>query len=79
MRKNGHETEDYAFLLFYVPKEVTETGEVIFNTHLIKMKIDVDEAEKLWKKALKLLAGPCPPRHEEEAERCAWCELAGVE
>src|SRR3989344_4239693 len=29
-RKNGYETEDYAFLLFYIPKEVTETGEVIF-------------------------------------------------
>lgn len=30
-RKNGYETEDYAYLLFYVPKEVTETGEIIFD------------------------------------------------
>jgi len=79
LRKNGYETEDYAFLLFYVPKEVAETGEVIFNTHLIKMKTDVDEAEKLWKKALKLLNSPCPKKHEEEAEKCAWCELISIE
>lgn len=26
LKKNGYETEDYAFLLFYVPKEVLETG-----------------------------------------------------
>ena len=79
LRKNGYETEDYAFLLFYIPKEVKQTGEVIFTSELVKMKIDVGEAEKLWKKALKLLAGPCPPKHEEEKERCAWCELAGIE
>jgi hypothetical protein len=75
LRKNGYETEDYAFLLFYVPKEVKETGEVIFDTELVKMKINIDEAEKVWKKALKILNEPCPLRHEEEAERCAWCEL----
>jgi len=79
LRKNGYETEDYAFLLFYIPKEVTETGEVIFTSELIKMKIDVAEAEKLWKKALKILAGPCPPKHIEEAERCAWCGLIEIE
>ncbi|MCX6750283.1 MAG: hypothetical protein NTZ83_02400, partial [Candidatus Pacearchaeota archaeon] len=63
----------------YIPKEVKETGEVLFETKLIKMKTEPDEAEKLWKKALKLLAGPCPPRHEEEGERCAWCELISIE
>jgi CRISPR/Cas system-associated exonuclease Cas4 (RecB family) len=79
LRKNGYFTEDYAFLLFYVPREVKETGEVLFDTKLIKMKIDISEAEKLWKKALKVLNGPCPPKHEEEAERCAWCELISLE
>ena len=27
LKKNGYQTEDYAFLLFYVPKEVKKTGE----------------------------------------------------
>ena len=32
LRKNGYETEDFFFLLFYVPLEVMSTGEVIFDT-----------------------------------------------
>ncbi len=68
LRKNGYETEDYAFLLFYVPKEVMATGEVIFDTTLKKMKVDVKNAERIWKKALELLNGDCPK------EGCEWCE-----
>lgn len=68
LRKNGYETEDYFFLLFYVPKEVTFTGEVIFDTTLIKMDVDVKMAEKVWKKALNLLNGDCPKKS------CEWCE-----
>ncbi|MEK6952713.1 MAG: PD-(D/E)XK nuclease family protein, partial [Nanoarchaeota archaeon] len=45
LRKNGYITEDYAFLLFYHPKEVKETGEVIFNTDLKKMHVNVKNAE----------------------------------
>jgi len=68
LRKNGYETEDYFFLLFYVPKEVMVTGEVIFDTTLVKMKVDVTMAEKVWKSALKLLDGECPKKS------CEWCE-----
>ena len=67
LRKNGYETEDYFFLLFYIPREVTETGEVIFDTELVKMKVDVESAEKVWKKALEMLEGDCPK------EECEWC------
>jgi hypothetical protein len=68
LRKNGYDTEDYFFLLFYVPKEVMATGEVIFDTTLVKMKVDVKMAEKVWKNALKLLNGDCPKK------TCEWCE-----
>lgn len=68
LRKNGYFTEDYAFLLFYVPKEVTETGEVVFDTTLVKRKVNVKNAEKLFKKAIKLLNDECPKK------TCVWCE-----
>ncbi len=68
LRKNGYETEDYGFLLFYVPKEVMPTGEVIFDTTLKRMKVDVKDAEVLCKKALVLLNGDCPTKS------CEWCE-----
>jgi len=69
LRRNGYQTEDYGFLLFYVPKEVLPTGEVIFDTTLVKMKIDVKNAEEVWKNALKLLNGKCPKKG------CEWCKL----
>ena len=67
LRKNNYKTEDFAFLLFYIPKEVTKTGEVIFDTELVKMKVDVENAEHIWKKALDLLNSKCPN------ESCEWC------
>ena len=69
LRKNGYETEDYAFLLFYIPKEVTATGEIIFDTTLVKMETDIKNAKKLWKKGLKVLEEECPK------EGCEWCNL----
>ena len=68
LRKNRYETEDFAFLLFYVPKEVLPTGEVIFDTTLKKMTIDVKNAEKTWNEALFLLEKDCP------SKKCQWCE-----
>jgi len=74
LRKNGYETEDYFFLLFYIPKEVTPTGEVIFDTELVKMKVDVKMAEKAWKDALKLLNGDCPEASKnDKGKKCEWC------
>lgn len=68
LRKDGYETEDYAFLLFYVPREVIATGEVIFDTELVKMKTDVKSSESIWKKAIKLLNSDCPK------DVCEWCK-----
>jgi len=75
LRKNGYETENYGFLLFYIPREIKETGEVIFDTVLKKMPVDIKRAELLWKKALRLLEGKCPKQDEE----CAWCKLLEAE
>ena len=68
LRKNGYETENYSFLLFYVPKEVMSTGEVIFDTTLKKMKVDIKNAEDIFNKAIKLLNDECP------SKCCKWCE-----
>ncbi len=68
LRKNGYETEDFFFLLFYIPKHVTETGEIVFDNQLVKMSVDVKSAEKTWKKALKLLNSDCPKKS------CEWCD-----
>ena len=68
LRKTGYQTENYSFLLFYVPKEVMATGEVIFDTTLKKMKINIKNAENIFKEAIKLLNSDCPKKS------CEWCE-----
>lgn len=68
LRMNDYETEDYAFLLFYHPKEVMPTGEVIFNTDLKKMNVDVKNAGELFEDAIRLLNSDCPTK------ACEWCD-----
>jgi hypothetical protein len=71
LQKNGYKTEDYAFLLFYHPARVLKSGEVVFHTDLVKRKVDVKNAEKLFQKALRILAGG-KPRASTECGYCAW-------
>ncbi len=77
LQKNGYETEDFAFLLFYYPDKVLETGEVIFETKLVKVSVSVKDAEDLFNKALNFLNGKCPEKNQ--FNECKWCERIDVE
>ena len=68
LNKNGYKTEDFTYLLFYFPKEVLETGEIIFDTDLKKIKTSSLNGEKIFMKAITLLQG------KEPKESCEWCE-----
>jgi len=71
LRKNNHKTENYAYLLFYHPNKVDSDGDVLFNTDLVKMKVDVKDAEKLFRKALEVL-GEDVPDSGKECGFCGW-------
>ena len=70
LRKNNYETEDYAYLLFYHPDKVNRKGDIIFNTDLVKMKINIKNAENIFKKAIKTLKEKIP----KAAEECGYCK-----
>ncbi len=74
LRKNGFKTENYAYLLFYFPLKVNEQGDVIFDTELVKMKVDVDNAEKIFKNALKVLKGDMP-EPKTDCDYCKWVQI----
>ena len=74
LRKNGYQTEDYAYLLFYMPEKVIKSGEFIFNTELVKMNIHVGHAENLFNKAVKVLNGKEP----KASDNCKFCEWKSV-
>ena len=69
LRKNNFKTEYYAYLLFYHPNKVSGNGDVIFNKDLIKMKISIKNAEKIFKEALEVLKKEMPKASEE----CVYC------
>ena len=69
LRKNGYETEDYTYLLFYHPHQVESNGHVCFNTDLVKIKVNIKNAEKIFKKAIKVLESDMP----EASESCGYC------
>ncbi|MBI2106065.1 PD-(D/E)XK nuclease family protein, partial [Candidatus Woesearchaeota archaeon] len=60
LRKNNYITEDYAYLLFYYPKEVLSSGEVVFNSELVKLKISVKNGEKVFNDAVECVLGKIP-------------------
>lgn len=69
LRKNNYKTEDYSYLLFYHPDKIVDNV-FLFHSDLIKMKVSVKDAEKLWKDALKLLNSSIPLA----AETCNYCK-----
>ena len=70
LRKNGYETEDYAYLLFYHPDRVNENGNIFFHTDLVRMDISVKNAERIFNEAVKVLEGNMP----EPSDNCQFCE-----
>ena len=70
LRKNGYETEDYAYLLFYHPNKVNENGDFAFHTDLVRMEISVKNAERIFNEAVKVLEGDIP----EASDNCQFCE-----
>ena len=75
LRKNGYETEDYGFLLFYVPSHVLENGDFVFDVELVRVDVDCSKAKAVFDEAIEVLDGECPPASVDEKGRvCCWCE-----
>ena len=75
LRKNSYETEDYSYLLFYIPAEVDKTGAIRFETQLVKMPVDVKNAETLFNQAITVLENEIP----NSSEDCEWCKWKNQE
>ncbi|MBI4896633.1 MAG: PD-(D/E)XK nuclease family protein [Candidatus Aenigmarchaeota archaeon] len=72
LKQNGYTVAPYAYLLFYHPVQVTETGEVVFETDMVQMDVSPDHARELLANAMTVLAGDIP----DAAEECQFCQWA---
>ncbi|PIN80358.1 hypothetical protein COV11_04190 [Candidatus Woesearchaeota archaeon CG10_big_fil_rev_8_21_14_0_10_30_7] len=72
-RKNGYETEDYSYLLFYHPSNFDEKGKVNFNVDLVQIDVSVDNAEQIFNQAIQVLKNEMPS-YSENCVYCKWLE-----
>lgn len=69
LRRNGYETEDYAYLLFYHPDRVNENGDFVFHTDLVRIDVSIKNAERIFNEAVKVLEEDMP----EASDNCQFC------
>lgn len=78
LQKNGYETEDYAYLLFYHPDAVHADGTIIFNKEVVKVPVSTIHAEQLFNNAFTTLSGPIPDT-SHSCGFCAWSKESRVD
>jgi CRISPR/Cas system-associated exonuclease Cas4 (RecB family) len=61
----------FAYLIYFIPKEVKESGVVKFNIEVKKVKTDPEAALKVFHEAVALLKGTMPKSHSE-CKFCVW-------
>jgi CRISPR/Cas system-associated exonuclease Cas4 (RecB family) len=71
LTKNGYQTKNYAYLIYYYPQEVRADGVVIFNIEPVKINSDSNRVKSIFEAAVNLLRGPIPKNHSE-CEYCCW-------
>lgn len=73
LRKNGYKTENYSYLLFYHPIRVHENGNIDFQADLVKIKVNIKNAQRIFTEAVEGLEGKIPAS-SSECGFCTWCE-----
>lgn len=73
LSKNKYKTFDYAYLVFYIPKEVKEEGGVDFKVEVKKIKtLAEDKVYGVFRGAIDVLALQSPPQKAKECKFCDW-------
>lgn len=72
LEKNGFDVEHYAYLLFLHPVKMSAKGSVDFESDLVKIDTDPENAETLFHSAVKLLQSDKPPKEAEDCDHCRY-------
>ncbi|MEK7559767.1 MAG: PD-(D/E)XK nuclease family protein [Patescibacteria group bacterium] len=71
LNHNGYKARDFAYLVYYFPKEVKKNGVVEFSVEPIRVSIDLKRAQKTFEDAVLLLQSSIPKTHSS-CEYCLW-------
>ena len=69
--KNGYKHKNFAYILFYSPKEVIGERKILFNVEPRKVIVNPGEAYRVFERAVKVLRGTQPKSHSA-CGFCAW-------
>lgn len=69
LQKNGFPTENYAYLLFFYPKDISWQGDVWFHKELHRVDVSVENGERLFNAGVRVLEGEIPAAGE-----CGFCK-----
>ena len=65
--KIGRRVADFAYIIFYIPKDLRADGAFLFDAMPLRVTLDLSYAQKLFDSAIGILNG------SEPADRCDWC------
>ena len=68
---NGFREPSYAYLIYFIPREVKAGGAVQFSVEVKKVTTSAEKAQKTFQAAVKTLREPMPVSHET-CQFCAW-------
>lgn len=71
--KNNLKHPGFAYLIFFIPIEIKEHGEVKFDIQVKKVNVDSQNALKTFNSAIKILNGKKPKSHSE-CKFCSWAD-----
>ena len=74
LQKNGFETDNFACIVFYFPKGMNSGGDIWFQKELKWRKVSVQNAERLFYKAISVLEGKMP----KASSGCGFCKWKEV-
>ena len=76
--ENGYPTKDVGYLVFFAPQEVRNDNTIKFDIIPRRIETSKENAKELFYKAVNLLNGPMPEKHEN-CDYCRWhndlCEV----
>ena len=73
LEENGYPTKDVGYLVFFAPLKIQNNNLIKFNIVPKRIETSKDNAKNLFYKAVNLLSGPIPEKHEN----CDYCRWAG--
>jgi len=73
-KKTGYTPSDYAYLIYYTPKQKKKKDIFSFDVNIVKVKTDPDNAFKTLEEAIICLQNDQPPKSSQQCEFCHYLE-----